>query len=225
MQLVPASSEQLEELRASAAAFESFVRGAATAAVLRRYAWWSELRSEGRALGIDVAAQDDADRQAVAFAQVVRGLDHAELELVGWQGERGALTLGVVRRGTVPGALGLWPLVSVVVVGAVLTAAWVLVDAWLSARTIEAKSDALRAQAQAQATAAIAAAPDADAADKLARALERANRAAAGVQPSLLDKLAGYAASATDVVGGGLGGGGLLILFGLWYWSQRKRVA
>lgn len=242
MTVVAASADQLERMRSDADAFEAYVRGAVSAAVLQRHAFWSELvspRDVGamravltaalESAGITRLAQENeqANANAVKFARVVAGLNAGQFEVAHRMADEksDALTLGIVRAGSIPHSLQLWPLVPVIVVGAVLYGAWVLVDAWLSMRTLEAQSDALRAKTQAAVSDAVArvGAQDPQAAAALAEALERANNAAAGVHPGLLDKLAGAVA---DVGAGVRDSSGLLLAFGLaWLWSRRKKAA
>ena len=190
-------------------------------AVLRRYAYWQVLR-DVRIPGVDVGAQEELDRAAVTFARVVHALNAGAFQLAAWSDERGKLTLGVVQRGGKDSELGLWPLIPLVVAGgAAAYGGWILVDAWLAVRALEARTDAARAQAQVAATAAVAAAPNAEAAAKIADALERANRAAANVQPGLLDRLAGAAGAISQTVKDS-SGTALLVLAGLWLWSRRR---
>lgn len=241
MDVVAASAEQLAAMRRDASEFQAYALGPVSTAVLRRYAFWRELvspRSVGansqtitdalQAAGIVsvIHENDQADDAAVKFAQAVKLLNAGALELAHHTDERGqVLQLGVVRAGSIPTTLQLWPIVPVIVVGAALYGAFVLFDAWLSMRTLEAQSDQLRAKTQAAVSDAVtrAGAQSPQAASMLADALERANNAAAGVQPGLLDRLAG---AVSDVGSGIRDSSGLLLLVGAaWLWSRRKRAA
>jgi hypothetical protein len=210
-----------------AAAFQAYAVGDVCAAVLSRYAHWQVLRlatfpSSG-ALPTNIVSENElADANAVKFAKLLAGLNAGQLEIAHrMNDEGGSLVLGIVRAGSIPHSLALWPIVPVIVVGAVLYGAWVLADAWLSMRTLEAQSDSLRAKTQAAVSDAVAraGAQSPQAAAMLADALERANNAASGVQPGLLDKLAGAVA---DVGTGIRDSSGLLLLLGAaWLWSRR----
>jgi hypothetical protein len=237
VQVVPASAEQSRAMTSSARELEPYARGQATLAVLRRYAYWQSLVSSAqpyggvallaKLVGGDlVNANDNADFAASQFASVLRGLDDGSLELVGWVESASStdVTLAVTKAGLIARPLGFWPLVPVLVVGALVVGAGVyLANAWVAMRAVEANADALRAQTQAKVTAAVAgvAAQDPQAAAALADALERANNAAAGVQPGLLDQLAKGLANVTAPLRDA-GSSGLLVLAALWYFATRK---
>ncbi|MGV1080695.1 MAG: hypothetical protein ACOYD1_12760 [Candidatus Nanopelagicales bacterium] len=236
MPVVAASADQLAAMRRDADSFQAYALGPASAAVLARYAFWQELApvttyqaGAAELVGADVvSANHAADDAAVKFAQAVAGLNSGALELahhLDAEQNGGPLTLGIVRAGTIPKTLGMWPLVPVIVVGAALYGGWLLVNAWLSVRAIEAQNDALRAKTSAVVTDAIAraGAQNPAAARALADAFERANNAAQNVQPGLLDKLAGIG---SNVAEGLLDNSTLLLLLGgAWLWSRRKAAA
>lgn len=227
MPVAPANAEQLAAMRRDADAFQAYALGPCASAVLARYAFYESIcksapQSLSQALIDENAA---ADAAAVKFAQAVAALNTGKLELAHWSAQEqnaGALTLGVVRAGSIPRELGLWPIVPVIVIGVAAVGVWLVVNAWLSVRQLEAQSDALRAKTQAAVSLAVtqAGARDPAAATVIAAALERANAAASGVQPGLLDKLAG----AVGDVGGGLRDNAtlLLVLGAAWAFSRRR---
>ncbi len=228
MTVAAASAEQLAAMRRDASDFQAYVLGRAATAVLARYAFWEVLylgASPGDAGLADVTAQNlAADVAARSFAKVVAGLNDGSLELVhSTESEQGSqLTLGVMRANAVPKSLGMWPIVPIIIIGAAAYGGWVLVNAWLSVRKLEAENDALRARTAAAVSAAVVrvGATDPQAAAQLADALERANNAASNVQPGLLDKLAG---AVGDVGKGVRDSAGIFLLLGAaWLWSRRR---
>lgn len=226
MAVVAASADQLAAMRRDASDFQAYVLGPVTRSVLGRYAFCQSLEALRESIPANLLAEhDQANANAVTFARTVRGLNADALELAHhMDDEQGSvLTLGIVRKGAIPTTLSLWPIVPVIVIGAAAYGVWVLLDAWLSVRTLEAQNDALRAKTTAAVTAAIAAAPSPAAAEAMADALERANNAANNVQPGLLDKLAGAASEVGKSV---RDSSALLLLVGAaWLWSRRKAAA
>lgn len=235
MPIVAASAEQLAAMRRDASEFQAYALGPASRAVLARYAFFLELRratlAGGAHLPIDPSVTAEnlaADDAAVKFAQGVAGLNDGTLELAHWSDSEqpgAALTLGIVRAGSIPHTLAMWPIVPVIVIGVAAYGTWLLVNAWLSVRTLEAQSDALRVKTAAAVTDAVAraGAQSPQAAAMLADALERANNAANNVQPGVLDALARGVSS----VGGAVRDSGwlLLLLGGAWLYSRRKKRA
>jgi hypothetical protein len=239
MPVAPANAEQLAAMSRDADAFQAYALGPCASAVLARYAFWQELtqyRNVGAAdatlsaalqsAGIVALIQEHEAQNAAAvkFAQVVAALNRKQLELAHWSSDEqndGALTLGIVRAGSIPTELG-WAFVPVIVIGVAAVGLWVVVNAWLSVRQLEAQNDALRAKTQAAVSNAVASVgvKDPQAARMLADALERANAAASGVQPGMLDKLAGAVGDA----GRGLQDNAtlLLLLGAAWAFSRRR---
>src|SRR4029077_8362420 len=94
-----------------------------------------------RVIGAElVAAHVAADAAARKYATMVSGLRSGELELQPWIAtESGAeLNLAVVVKGYAQRSLGLWPIVPLLIIGAVVGAGVYLTHAWLSLRTLEA---------------------------------------------------------------------------------------
>lgn len=238
-QVIAATPQQVQQLRAGAQAFEEYAAGVSRVVGVR-FAYWATLKAEaaryginpGEIVGAQLAAEHDAaDAHARQWATTVRALDSGRAQLAGWTvpGETmSALRLGVVQTGTLPITVGVWPIVPILVVaaGAILSVGtWLLGDAWLTARNTEAEAIKLQTQTQAKITAAVieAGKQSPQAATALADAIAKANASAQQPTSSIFDRLANAIGGAAENLtsGPGLAGMGLLFLAFL-YFSSRK---
>jgi hypothetical protein len=229
--VVPATQEQVRASLQDAQAFEAFAPSV-NAAVVRRWLWLRTLLGErGTWAGfgmLDMKANERADRSAELWAQAVTALERGQAELAPTSKDGGrTLALGVVVRGTLPATLQAWPIVPLVVLAVAAVGTWLLVDAWLSARTIEAEAAKLHAQNQAAVTAAIARAKTPADAKMLADALAKANAAVKAPSTGILDRIAQGIGSAFEAAGEAAAKSGTEIAIGVallaWALSRRGR--
>jgi len=224
--------QQLVQVRAGAAELERAMTGEVALAVARRWAFARSLERSATAAGVSLAllspavarANAEADQHARAWAAMLAGLRTGALVLLPWS-QRTEAGLGPVHYGVArAGALGVWQLVPALIVGAaaaLASAGWLLSNAWLSARAVQAEADKIRAQTAAAVSGAIteAAKTSPAAAAQLAQALDQANRAAAGAQPSILNSLAGAVDATAFTV---RESGPWLVLAGLYLLGRRR---
>lgn len=223
MTYAAASPAELSQLQASVQQLENYMRGQVARVIASRYAFWQALKAQAltqnaqslleQLLGPElVTLNAQADHNAAAFGDMLRGLDSGELKLAAWtqQSESGAqspLQLGIVRQGTDPGRLGQWQLLAPIIVrtavqATVAVGAWVLANAWTTSRQLEAQADKVKADTAAKITAAVTsvAKQDPAAARALADALGNANNAANAATPGLLDQIGGAVRDVTQSV-------------------------
>jgi hypothetical protein len=218
----PATAAELRELAASADALEAYITGPMALATGRALDFWAALDARARArLANDTrAANQELASRAGQLASIYRGLRSGALELAGWQPPEQELRLGVVRAGQ----LGMWPVVAVIAVGAVIAAGvWVVLDLWAEARKLEAEADLVRARtaADVQATVAKVAQTDPAAATDLARALAKAQGAANAATGGWLSRVGDALATGAETAFSSTGV--LLALGALWFWSRGRR--
>ena len=226
--LVETTPAQARAVRASVATLERYIRGPVTLAVLRRYAFWHALQQTLPGAAATLAAEHrEQDELAQRFAALLRGLDAGTLQVLPWREATegpAVLRLGVVPAGAIgAGTLG-FPILAVIAVGAAAVGAWVLLDAWLAARKLEANTDALRAKTQAEVTRAVTqlSATDPMGARQLANALTAANRAAANVQPGILERIGETVDKITETVSDN--SSWLLALAAVWLFGRRRHA-
>lgn len=247
--IIAATPDQVAAMRANAQAFYDYAQQVSRA-VTARWAYWNTLTRIANSygytpeqlllMGASAGAYDQktatriandnagADNNAKSWARAVMALDSGRAELATWTDDK-QLHLGAVVKGTLPRPLELWPLLPIIV-GAGLIAAgvgtWLLVDAWLDARTIEAEAARTHAETQKAATdavAAIGAKMGPEAAKLLADAIAKANGAAQQPPQGILSQLASMAGGALQTVqqaSTGLADNTLLILVGLYLASK-----
>lgn len=247
--IIAATPQQVEAMRANASAFYSYAQQV-TRAVTARWAFWNtitriansygytpeQLLQMGAAAGAfspETAARianDNAaaDNTAKSWARAIGALDAGQAELAAWSDDK-QLNLGVVVKGTLPRPLEMWPILPIIVGAAAIAAgvgAWLLIDAWLDARTIEAGTARVHAETQkaiTDAVAAMGAKMGPQAAALLADALAKANAAAQQPPSGIMDQLRQMAGGAIQTVTehtGAVASGGLLILLGLYLASK-----
>lgn len=230
-QAVSATPAQAQELQRQAAAFQQYA-GRVSAAVARRYAFFRTLAEDAARNSVSlsdalpaslITANDTATRNAVRWATAVVALDRRTAELAAWTPDNGAtIKLGVVVAGSIPRSLSAWPIIPILYYGAGAIAAvgvWLLGDAWLDARNIEAEAVRVHAETQAAVTAAIAKASAVNPAygQMVADSIAKANAATKAPPQGVLASLAESIATATEAgasmvkAGGGLGGFALLL--------------
>lgn len=229
-QILPANPAQIAQLRAGAASFEQYA-GQVSRVVAARWAYWNTLKREAARYGVNVAgvvgaelatAHDQADVAAGQWAGMVRQLDVGRAQLAAWtvpgELDGGQLRLGVVVAGSIPTNLSLWPIVPIIVYAAgaaISVGTWLLADAWLGARKIEAETARLQAQTQAKITQAVAAAAaqgGPDAAATVADAIAKANASAQQPTASIFDQILGGIGNLIPTTPGGVGGLALLVI-------------
>lgn len=223
-QVRAATPAEIVSLRSATATFQQYA-SAVSRAVAARFAYWESLVDTAADFAVDPAdiigaelTQRNVAANEVArkWALVVRALDAGEAQLAAWsETEGGSLHLGVVRRDTL--TLQGWPLVPLIVVGALSVGAWMIADAWLTARTIEADALLLRSQTEAAASKAVveASRTNPQAAAVLADALKRASSQASQPASSVFDRLLGASGQSTVGIG--------LILAALWLLSRKGK--
>jgi hypothetical protein len=216
-------------LQEAAARFELYAQQV-TAAVCRRFVF-----AQNVPLPVTLKTRNsNADKHAREWAALIRALNRGEAELVGWTEalpERGPITaadlrLGIVKTGSLPKAVGVFPLIPVLVVAAGALASvgtWLVADAWTQAQLIEAEALKVDADNRATITAAITAAPTLADKQALAAAYEKANKAASAAQPaSWLEQLKAIAGAGASSLGG-LFDSPWLILVGLYLLSRGSK--
>lgn len=206
--MMPATPQQIVELRRASTQFEAYA-SQVSRAVVGRYLFWASLKQDTARAGVSAAqlvgpelaqVHERADAAARQWATVIRSLDTGRAQLAGWTvpGEAGpqALRLGVVVAGTLPTSLSLFPLVPIIVyavAGGLAVGTWLLTDAWLDARKLEAETGLIVATTRSKISATIAAiaATNPAAAAAVADAVVKANASAGAPQTKgILDKLA-----------------------------------
>lgn len=241
-QVIAATPQQVQQLRAAAQAFEDYA-GGVSRAVAVRYAYWATLKSEAARFGVNPAQilgaqlaleHEAADAHARQWATAVRALDSGRAQLAAWTMGEGPLRLGVVQTGTLPIQIGVWPIVPIIVYAVGAAAAvgtWLLADAWVTAKQTEAESLKLQTETQARITKAVidmAQYVSPDAATSLSEAIARANQSAQQPTNSIFDQLAnaiGGAGDAQKIALGGTLGIGVLFLAWLWFQNRNRRAA
>lgn len=194
-QVVPATQEQVAAALKDGQRFESYAPQV-NAAVVRRWLWFNTLAFENVGLRrglLDLQANERANKSAEIWAQAMRALELGRAELCPTSKDGGrTIALGVVQRGTLPETLQVWPVLPLVVLAVGAVGVWLLADAWLTARTIEAEALRLHAENQAAVTKAIASAKTPADAQALADALAKANNAvkAPTPAPGIIDQIA-----------------------------------
>jgi hypothetical protein len=211
-------------LQEAAVRFELYAQQV-TVAVCRRFVF-----AENVPLPVTSKTRNaNADKHAREWGKLIRALNRGEAELVGWTEalpESGAVTaadlhLGVVKAGSLPKGVGVFPLIPVLVVAAGALASvgtWLVADAWTQAQLIEAEALKVDAENRAVITAAITAAPTLADKQALSAAYEKANKAASAAQPaSWLEQL-------KEIAGAGAGGlfGSPWLILALLYMLSRK---
>jgi hypothetical protein len=244
MSYAAASPAELSQLQAGVQQLEAYMRGQVARVIAARYAFWQALRAQASQSLLEqlvgpelVTLNAQADHNAAEFGKLLRGLDSGELKLAAWtqQSESGAtspLQLGIVRQGTDPGQLGQWQLLAPIIVRTALQAtvavgSWVLANAWLTSKQLEAQADKVKADTASKITAAVSsvAKQDPAAARALADALGKANDAANSATPGLLDQIGGALRDVTQTmhdVGAGVRESGGEIVFLLLAWLVYK---
>jgi hypothetical protein len=219
-----ATTDPVVELGNAAQAIELATRQAAR--TVGSFALWlASLHRSARRIGVAPAALigpalDDETRAWLAAAlhwgKAVRALDNGTAELQPYQRPGEPVRFAVRRVGGAMDSLGWWAAavkVLQVAGGAALTGAgYMLGDAWLDTKKLEAAADQTRANVLAQLTA--KAGSDPRAAAEIAKAVGQADRDSADPS-SWFDKLTGSA-------GAGLGGAAVALGV-IWFMGRRKR--
>lgn len=230
-EVIAATQEQVSATLKEGARFEAYAPQV-NAAVVARWVWFNKLAAEtpvGLRRGLlDLQANERANKTAQLWAQTMRALELGQAELCANSPDGGrTLLLGVVRTGTLPATLQAWPIVPLVVLAVAAVGTWLLVDAWLTARTIEAEASKLHAQNQAAVTAAIARAKTPADAKVLADAFAKANASVKAPSGGILDRIAQGIGDAFEAAGDLAAKSGTDIAIGVallaWALSRRGR--
>jgi len=238
-QVIAATPQQVQQLRAAAQAFEDYAAGVSRVVGVR-YAYWHTLRQQAARYGVNPAdivgpqlalEHEAADARARQWATAIRALDTGRAQLAAWTpvGEAGPgpLRLGVVQTGTLPIQIGVFPIVPIVIyaAGAALAVGtWLIADAWTTAKQTEAEALKLQTQTQAKITAAVieAGKVSPDAATALSDAIAKANLSAQQPTSSIFDQLANAFGGAAQTLSTGPGLVGMGLLFLAWLWFQNR---
>lgn len=178
---------------------EALLRGRVSASLGSYYVFWRVLERTvgGRVLSIQqLELASDLARKIEVFSTIVAGLSvgRYSLQLWQWTDRQGrplqTPTWGVVRTPDDTGlGFAVLPYVVAVVVGAVLSGAFVLADIYLTARKLEAQADLERVRIAQSVSNAIAAASGEER-QELVDAFAKANDAVVSIKPqSWLDRL------------------------------------
>ena len=235
MEIVDANAQQAAALTANAQQLEQVARETAQL-VASRYAWWKVVREFAGQYDVnlsDVVGPELADQNAKCdglardFATWFAALNHGTAELVARQ-DASELRLAVVVRGLFARPMGVFPLVPIIIVGAVAGAGWLVWDAW---RELELQRTAAQQaheanQAKWAELAAKAQAMGPDAMKQLQRVIDAANAQAQSPFGQILAPLARSVDTLTDAAGSAVSKAAdwvpIAVGLGLWWWWSKR---